>query len=58
VNLAARLEANAEGGTILIAEACYQEVRERVVADKLSPIPVKGKKDKVTVYSVQSLKVQ
>ncbi|NTV52092.1 MAG: HAMP domain-containing protein [Candidatus Firestonebacteria bacterium] len=56
VNLAARLEANAEGGTVLISESTYAEVKDFVEADKLAPIPVKGKKDKVTVYSVKSMK--
>lgn len=56
VNLAARLEACAEGGTILISEATYLEVQESIEAEKLAPIPVKGKKDKVTVYSVLGLK--
>jgi adenylate cyclase len=56
VNLAARLEACAEGGTILISETTFLEVQERVEAEKLAPIPVKGKKDKVTVYSVLGLK--
>lgn len=56
VNLAARLEACAEGGTILISETTYLEVQGNVEAEKLAPIPVKGKKDKVTVYSVLGLK--
>jgi adenylate cyclase len=56
VNLAARLESNAEGGTILISEATYEEVKNFVVAEKLAPIPVKGKKDKVAIYSVQAMK--
>jgi class 3 adenylate cyclase len=56
VNLAARLEANAEGGTVLISESTYAEVKDFVVAEKLAPIPVKGKKDKVTVFSIKSMK--
>jgi class 3 adenylate cyclase len=56
VNLAARLEANAEGGTALISESTFAEVKEYIVAEKLAPIPVKGKKDKVVVYSVKAMK--
>ncbi len=56
VNLAARLEANAEGGTVLISESTYEEVKDYVVAEKLAPIPVKGKKDKVVVYSIKAMK--
>lgn len=56
VNLAARLEANAEGGTVLISEATYNEIKDYVVAEKLAPIPVKGKKEKVSVYSVTAMR--
>ncbi len=56
VNLAARLESIAEGGSILISADTYQEVKDHVLAEKLSPLAVKGKKDKVLVYSVKSLK--
>jgi adenylate cyclase len=56
VNLAARLESSAEGGTILISEATYLEVRTFVEAEKLAPITVKGKRDKVAVYSLLGMK--
>jgi len=56
VNLAARLEAVAEGGSILISEETYHEVEEYIVAEKLSPLAIKGKKDKVSVYRVKSFK--
>lgn len=56
VNLAARLESAAEGGSVLVSEETYQLVKEHVVAEKLSPIPVKGKKEKVPVYSIVSMK--
>jgi len=56
VNLAARLESVAEGGSILISENTYQEVKPWVQAERLSPLMVKGKKEKVFVYSVQSMK--
>ncbi len=56
VNLAARLESVAEGGSILISENTYQEVQPWIQAERLSPLMVKGKKEKVFVYSVQSIK--
>jgi adenylate cyclase len=56
VNLASRLESSAEGGAVIISESTYEEVKDFVVAEKLAPIPVKGKKDKVTVFSVKSMK--
>ncbi|MCD4814155.1 HAMP domain-containing protein [bacterium] len=56
VNMAARLESVAEGGSVLISEATYLLVQDEIVADKLSPIAVKGKKEKILVYSVKSLK--
>jgi adenylate cyclase len=56
VNLAARLESIAEGGSILISENTYMQVKDHIEADKLSPLAVKGKKEKVLVYSVKSLK--
>lgn len=56
VNLAARLESVAEGGSILISEETYQLVSAQVVAERLTPLVVKGKRDKVSVFRVKSLK--
>jgi len=56
VNLAARLESVAEGGSILISEETYFQVQDHVIAEKLSPLAVKGKKERVSVYRVKSKK--
>jgi adenylate cyclase len=56
VNLAARLESVAEGGSILISEETYLLVSASVIAERLTPLAVKGKRDKVSVYRVKSLK--
>ncbi|MEW6516362.1 MAG: adenylate/guanylate cyclase domain-containing protein [candidate division FCPU426 bacterium] len=57
VNLAARLESVAEGGSILISEETYLQVNAKVVAERLTPLAVKGKRDKVSVFRVKSLKL-
>ncbi len=56
VNLAARLESVAEGSSILISEETYQLVKDYVIAERLSPLAVKGKKERVSVYRLKSLK--
>ncbi len=56
VNLAARLEAIAEGGSVLVSETTYQAVKAHVICEKLSPITVKGKRDQVSVYRVTGMK--
>lgn len=57
VNLAARLESIAEGGSVLISETTFQEVKEHILAEKLSPISVKGKREQVSVYRVKSMRL-
>lgn len=57
VNLAARLESVAEGGSILISEETYNLVSAKVIAERLTPLAVKGKRDKVSVFRVKSLKI-
>ena len=56
VNTAARLEANAPGGTIYISENVYERVKDRVTAEALGEIPLKGKSKGVFVYSVTGVK--
>lgn len=53
VNTAARLEANAKRGQILISDAVYQAVKDRVEAEPIGEIPLKGKTVGVMVYSVK-----
>jgi class 3 adenylate cyclase len=56
VNLAARLEAVAEGGSIYLSEATYKEVRPVIAAEKLKPLDIKGKKDQVQVYCIRPVR--
>jgi adenylate cyclase len=55
VNLAARLEANAKPGQILISYRTYERVRDLVEARPLGRIRVKGKEEEVEVYEVLGL---
>ncbi len=55
VNLAQRLESQAEAGKVLISSSTYEAVREHVVAEALEPVAVKGKSEKVLVYDVTSI---
>ncbi len=52
VNTAARLEANAKRGQVLISEAVYNQVKERVTVEEVGEIPMKGKSQGVFVYSL------
>ena len=57
VNTAARLEANAGAGDIYISEEVYGILGDRVKADLVGDIPLKGKSNKINVYSVKDLEV-
>ncbi len=50
VNTAARLESNAKTGQILISDAVYKELKDRINAVPLEDITLKGKKNKIEVY--------
>ncbi|MDX9870817.1 MAG: adenylate/guanylate cyclase domain-containing protein [Clostridia bacterium] len=56
VNTAARLESNAQPGQILISEAVYEQVKEKVEAASLGEIKVKGKAQGVPVYQLDGVK--
>ena len=56
VNTAARLESNAKKGQVLISQEVYDRVKDRIEADTLGEIPLKGKAKGVCVYSVTSIK--
>ncbi len=56
VNTASRLESNAKAGEILISEALYEEVKDRVEAEPIGPLALKGKSVTVNTYKVISLK--
>lgn len=56
VNTAARLEANAKRGQVLISEEVYEKVKDRVTVEPIGTIPLKGKSKEVFVYSLTGLK--
>ncbi|OME68794.1 hypothetical protein BSK65_15950 [Paenibacillus odorifer] len=56
VNTAARLESNAKPGQILISEATYAFVKDRVSAVSLGEIKVKGKEQGISVYELEGLR--
>ncbi|HHV72501.1 MAG TPA: adenylate/guanylate cyclase domain-containing protein, partial [Clostridia bacterium] len=55
VNTAARLESNAKPGQILISQAVYEKVKERVAATSLGEIKVKGKTQGINVFQVDGV---
>ena len=52
VNLAQRLESNAPPGGILISQRTYDLIAERIPAERLEPILVKGIDTPIQVYRV------
>jgi len=52
VNLAARLESIAKPGQILVSEPTFQQVADRVAANCLGTIYVKGKDEPVAVFEI------
>jgi hypothetical protein len=55
VNLAARLESQAQGGAILMAHETHSLVNDTVLAEKQEAITVKGFGKPVQIYSVAGL---
>jgi adenylate cyclase len=55
VNTSARLESNAKPGQILISQAVYEKVKERVTATSLGEIKVKGKAQGINVFQVDGV---
>lgn len=58
VNTAARLEAKAAGGEILISEALYEQLKDRIEARFKEEMTLKGKALPVKVYSVLDVKCE
>lgn len=56
VNVAFRLESIAPGGTVLITESVFSEIKDRVNVEKMPPVTVKGREQPVQVYKLLSLK--
>jgi len=55
MNTAARLQAAAEPGQVLIGASTFELVRDAVVADAVSPMELKGKGEPVTAYRVREV---
>lgn len=58
VNTAARLESNAKAGEILISEYVYEKIKDRILAEPIGEIPLKGKSKKLQVYRVKDINNQ
>lgn len=56
VNTTARLESNAKPGQIIMSDAVYQVVKDRVIANALGEIKVKGKEQGISIYELEGLK--
>lgn len=56
VNTASRLCGVAEPGQIVISESTYERCKDRIIAEKLPPLHVKGKEKALSVYAVTGLK--
>lgn len=52
VNTAARLEANAPGGTVLISKRVLDRLTGRVKAESVGCIPLKGKQEELEIFRV------
>ena len=55
VNTAARLESNAERSQVLISKDVYDRIRDRVTAESVGEILLKGKSEKLEVFSVTQM---
>ena len=55
VNVAARLEARAQPGEIVMGAATYRLVRDAVTVDELEPLELKGKSQPVAAYRLIDL---
>lgn len=56
VNTAARLESNAGRSQILMSEAFYRRIENRVEAKEIGTIPLKGKAREINVYELLRMK--
>lgn len=56
VNVAARLQAEARSGEILVSDAILERVRDSVVVEELSDIYVKGRSEPVTTYKLLGMR--
>lgn len=56
VNTSARLESNAKPGQILISEATYKLVKDRVIVSDLGEIKVKGKEQGINIFQLEGVR--
>jgi PAS domain S-box-containing protein len=56
VNIAKRIQENSAANQILLTEAAYAQVAERVVARPLGPVTVKGKREPIEIFEIIGLK--
>jgi len=56
VNLAQRLQSNARRGQILVQKTTYDIVKDRVSAEAMEPLTVKGRAQPVEVYLLKAMK--
>jgi adenylate cyclase len=56
VNLAQRLESAAREGEILVSQATYERIKDRVEVQPRPPIPLKGKSVPVRIFEVVGLR--
>ncbi len=55
VNTAARLESNAKRGQILISQAVYDALKDRIRVTDVGVIPLKGKSNEIFVYQLDEV---
>nr|MCR4648756.1 hypothetical protein [Lachnospiraceae bacterium] len=53
---AARLEANAKAGQVLISKALYERLKGRIKVNEIGTIPLKGKAEGCFVYELVDVK--
>ena len=53
VNTAARLESNAKPGQILLSQATYERIKDRVEVTPLGTIKVKGKEEGIEIFQLE-----
>ncbi len=56
VNTAFRLESVARPGQTLITSATYDLVRDRVIAEELEPVKVKGRDEPIHIYELKGIR--
>lgn len=57
VNTAARLESNTKPGQIIMSDAVYEKVKNRIKVTSLGEIHVKGKVQGIQIYELEGLKL-